>query len=468
MSSIDRISINRPEPDQSLADLRKREVARRNQLQLRGTTRLLLSSLEEQSQVAANRSKAERKARQDSFSHGATSDQTSDSFTPAGSDLSSLASEAARAALRASSEVINTTTGPRFVGRKQWASIGPTAKASDGMPNGVVIPPANLPEALRQIAPDKSSDGRPELFVARDAAAASAADRVQSEMVWSQRSEAASMGNARQTASESLAISNALDQLLQEVQEIAARSEPLNAEVLAKLAALGGIAASPSAKGRTVNADYVDGSYRFLGAFVETMENGGAQREAVLSALQHARVSMQADNAGARDLGPIETLAASDAQTNANDDVAVNSKHVEENVPALQDRQALYEYLEALSAAASASSVTLSQIAEIRKRNPEAALQRLVVAGDQSVALYTDEISRRLESLSERVQKDSRNSVRQGMLTDAIALEKQHMQSAIEDAESVSSYIFARKNSYDRDEALRAATTLPQIILQKT
>lgn len=447
MSSIDRISINRPEPDQSLADLRKRELARRHQLQLRGTTSLLLSTIEEQSQLAANHARVERKAQQDRLSHDAAADQTADSFTPSGSDLSSLASEAARAAFRASTEVSNNTTGPRFVGRKHWENAGSTAKASDGTPNGVVIPPSNLPEASRQIAPGKSSDGRPDFVVARDAA---------------------SMANAPQTASESLAISNALDQLLQEVQEIAARSEPLNAEVLAKLAALGGTAANASAKSGAANADYVDGSYRFLGAFVETMENGGAERKAVLSALQQARVLMQADGAAANEVEPKATSAATAALTNATEDATVDSKRIEEKVPALQDRQALYEYLEALSAAATATSVTLSQIAEIRKRNPEAALQRLVAAGDQSVALYTDEISRRLESLSARVQKDSMNSVRQGMLTDAIALEKQHMQSAIEDAESVNSYTVARRKSQDRDDALRVATTLPQIVLQKT
>lgn len=461
MSSIDRISINRTEPDQSLADLRKREIARRHQLQLRGTTRLLLSSIEEQSQLAASQAKVERRARQDSLAQDRSADQTADGFTPAGSDLSSLASEAARAAFRASAEVIDTTTGPRFVGRKQWASAGSTAKASDGMPNAVVIPAANLPEATRQVAPGKTSDGRPDHAVTLDAAAASAAHYVQSR-----NTEAASVDSLRQAASGSLAVSDALDRLLQEVQEIAARSEPLNADVLEKLAALGGTAAGPSARERAADSDYVDGSYRFLGAFVETMESGGTQREAVLSALRNARGAMQDDSAGAPALASSETFAASPASSSAQ--AVSDTEHVMENVTPVQDRQALYEYLEALSAASAASTVTLSRIAELRKRNPEAALQRLITVGDQSVTLYTDEISRRLESLSERVQKDSRNTARQGMLTDAIMLEKQHMQSAIEHAESASSYTVARRKSQDRDEALRTATTLPQVVLQKT
>jgi hypothetical protein len=457
MSSIDRISINRPEPDNFLAQERRRQLARQHQLESRETRRLVLPSIEAQSRLAAKRALDGKRQPGDLAASGSAERQ--DSAYCLEEDLLGLAIDIAGGADEVARDAASDSLTPRFLSR-QRASGAKDASAQPAIDRKNAAQAALLANTLQHEEASETAEAARSLKAGNDEATALAEEQASTGSVWLQKLNAAFAAASSVTSGAGThALEDIVEQLLHEVQTRAAQSEALPADLKAALDALASkrMTSSITDPGAE-HLSRLQGSFRFLDAFVETMGSTAAtERDA---AMAHGNGLYTSDMSNATKTAQALAKDAADAPDRKSQDEAAS--------PA-RDRQTLYEFLELLTSVATSSApVALQQLAQARQTNPEKALLRLAASGDQAVALYTPEISRRFELISARIERDGRKSARAGMLADAVATEKQWMQSVIKEAESIVGYRALAQRAAREEHEKNLGVTLPQLILQKT
>jgi hypothetical protein len=474
--SIDRISINRPEPEQAIGEQHKLNERRRRQSIRQGGASPSLSSIEAQSQLLARTLQGERKRNNNASQPQASFDGSLEGDLATHADLNALAGHAAKAAIATPTDAAPLPVEPRFIARRQWTRDGPGAGQSQvgapaRAPGENFTQPRLAPAQHAHAGKDKREQARGGSVPAPERRPAQRAASLSGTGVLT--ADAGAAASLKQPAAV-LPITDRLDDILHKVQALATEATPVAGDVMSALNALkeAGAGTLPMALSAS-DAAHIDGSYRFLGAFIETMGQSDAHRTEMLSAVDASRAMLLGEPAGAAAPGtlpdqpalPSARLDGDKAQDSA---VAGASTDKQEDVPPLQDRQTLYAYLELLSAtAAGNAAMAPRQLAEMRRLRPEAALQRLAAAGDSSVSLYTDEISRRLQDASVRLGERAEPGARPGMLQEAFGTEKRTMLAAIASAENGSDYAAAHRYAEQREQERRANATVPLVVLQK-
>lgn len=462
MSSIDRISINRPETDNFLTEERRRQLARQHQLQIRETSRLVLPSVEMQSRLASKRALDGRRQEKDLGSASIAAAEEMDNAHSLEQDLLGLALDVGRSGSTKSMEDGAELLDPRArhkplaqdrknevarldIDRKeQGNSTSPTTTAPEKN--------ALLPTAFQymQEAENESTELN--------------ADLVQmgkrGDLDWSQKLEVA-FAQSRSDASLATAnaLENLLDRLMHEVQKNAIQSESLAPELELALETLS--KQRGSAVGRShdsADTSRLEGSYRFLDAFLKTMRDSSQGR--LETSKNPSQEEPDLDDATEKKIDVQGNEIKAKGQDSASD---------REKVSPTRDRQTLYEFLELLSsAAASSTPVALQKLAQARVSNPENALLRLAASGDQAVALYATEISRRFDLISARIERDGKKTARINLLADALETQKNWMTSVIAQADSIVGYRTLSRHSEVEQREKNLAETLPLLVLNKS
>ena len=454
MSPIDRISINRTEPNYPLEEERKRQLARRLQLESRETKRLVLPSIEKQSRLVAKQALDDRRQLRELAGRGAFAEQEADSADTVEADLAALAIDVSgRDAAASSRDQANSLT-PRFSERKTVA--GENVYAQSVIDRKAAAISTAQSKALQETDAAEVAETAHELAAEPAGAGASAGSS------WLQKLDAAvadAMGG--RSADAAYPFEAVLDQLLNELQARAADSEPLTPDLQAALDALGSERiASFIADPASADHSRLQGSYRFLDAFVQTMESTGAAESQ--AAAMSDRTNVLADPSD-------EPQTALGSANDAYEVRDTHSKSDQEIITPARDRQTLYEFLELLSSVAvSGAPLAMQQLAQARKTDPKNALLRLAASGDQAVMLFTPEISRRFDLISARIERDGKKSARANMLADAVATQRQWMQSMLDEANSIVSFNELRRRSEREQRDRNLGETSPQVVLQKT
>jgi hypothetical protein len=204
------------------------------------------------------------------------------------------------------------------------------------------------------------------------------------------------------------------------------------------------------------SARRIDGSCRFLSAYIDGLDCDQAQRDRLLCSLEEKRCLIRGeqsepDLSGAAQPGR-ELASSTQAQ-------------------ALQDRQTLYAYLELLKSLAreprdaSEMRELAARLAEQQTAEPAAALLRLSGSGDPSVSLYIQEISRQLQRAGTR-KKGTDEARMHGALGDWLNRERDNMATALRQAEELDGHV-SRKRAHDASRELELrAETMPLMILK--
>jgi hypothetical protein len=461
MSSIDRVSINRPEPDNFLAEERRRQLARQHQLQARETSRLVLSSVETRSRIGSRKAQDDRRYE---------SELEGESF--AAKEEADLAHCLKQSLLEVGRSATEKSTGRDMEAPDSGFRHKPSAQNDmnkgvalhhDAKENGIraSLKKAEIKENARSSAAF-ARDQEPDIEHAKINADPGESQKL-TEISWAQRVETA-FAQSKETASPNAAnaaapLENLLEQLMQEVQTKAMQSESLAPELASALETL--FKRQMSAINDNPNSTEMlrlQGSYRFLDAFLKSMEN--SSRSQTKAGKDATPVLLKPDELPERRPvvhGKEENLPGPHREAER------------KNVAPERDRQALYEFLELLSsAAASSAPIALQQLAQARQTNPEKALLRLAASGDQSVALFAPEIARRFDLLSKRLELDGKKSARTTMLANEVSTQKRWMDSVIEQADSLVGYRTLSRRSEDAEREKNLVETLPQLILNKS
>nr|WP_314623055.1 hypothetical protein [uncultured Noviherbaspirillum sp.] len=462
MSSIDRISIDRPGQDNFLAEERRRQLARQHQMQLRETSRLVLPSVEMQSRLSGKRALDGRRQEKELASANSAAAEEMENADSRELDLLGLALDVSRSASAKAMEDNAELLDPR-------SSLEPLAQDRRNEVAGPDIDRKNagnpaLPTTIASQKHARLPAAFQHMQEAEMESAGISAEPVQTgklgALSWAQKLKNAF---AQSRSDGSLAAMDALedlfDRIMHEVQTNAIQSETLTPELEAALETL--FEQRKGASGTSAGSaetSRLEGSYRFMDAFLMTM---GDSSHGHLGSAKN----FLPEKSGLADAMP--EMAGIPAE---NDKVTgPHSANGREKISPARDRQTLYEFLELLSrAAASSTPVALQQLAQARLANPEKALLRLAATGDPAVALYTPEISRRFDLISARIERDERKTARVNLLADVVQTQKKWMNSVIAEADSIVGYRALARRSDAEQREKNVAETLPLLILNKT
>jgi len=439
MPPIDRISINRPEPDYSLQVEYRRRLARRRQLEAREFSRLVLPSVETQSRLLARKAVESRNTDKD-WTDRASLAKSELPGANIEDELTGLAIDIARETAESPSEDTRGSVASRLLQQRR----APETRAA------VFIPVAGEKDSPSHdthsgaLEPKPTSESK-EAIDSHDAAGSSVAlatsEQEIDELSWMQSLEVAFAyaGSATSDAVEH-PMEKFLDRLIQEAQTQAAQTQALTSELKVVLESLAAKRMATSTSDTEPNdSPSLQGRYRFLDAFIETLAAPPSAEQAFTSDM----------------LEPASPKVSPERQ--------------EDSPSPSRDRESLYEYLELLSSVAGASTpAALQRLAQARHISPEKALMRLAASGDQSVSLYIAEIARRFDAISARTAQDEKKSARISRLGNAIATERQWMEAAITAAESSVGYSAISRRLESDETKRRLAETLPQLILHKS
>jgi hypothetical protein len=254
-----------------------------------------------------------------------------------------------------------------------------------------------------------------------------------------------------------------LDQALDEIQARAATGESAIDQLGELIAALQrSLGRMRNIEADETSATRLDGACGFLSAYIDSLDCDDAKRAALIGSLRDSRRLLQAERQPA--LQRPESAGVAELSVDGADQTGT--------ADAVKDRQTLYDYLELLKLQAngpgngSEARPRAARFAEIQSSDPAAALLRLAASGDQSLTLYTQQISRHLQKID--AHNSSSGSARlKGTIGDWLAAKHENMKLAIRNAEDVGTYAVRRRQREEQRALETRAETMPLIILQK-